>query len=97
MFQRFLSLYKTFKFETIFKAIGATLISFSILLIIFDSTWIWMDVYSGYFWICSWTFGTGIIAGGLGIAAGSLGVSVSKNKELVDFFAKFGPTGKISV
>ena len=41
----------------------------------------------------SWTWGIGIFCGILGLTAGSLGVSVSKNKELVDFFEKFGPTG----
>ena len=82
--------------EQYFKATGATLITFSIFLIILDSNWIWMDIYAGYYFpIWTWTFGTGIIVGGMGIAAGSLGVNVSKNNELVDFFAKFGPTGCI--
>jgi hypothetical protein len=49
--------------------------------------------YGRYFWKSSWTWGVGIFCGILGLTAGSLGVSVAKNKELVDFFEKFGPTG----
>jgi hypothetical protein len=98
--------------RTLCKSTGAALITFSIFLIICDSTWVWMDLavrdrayrcnhydhyqncyYSRYFPTYSWTWGIGIFCGILGLTAGSLGVSVSKNKELVNFFEKFGPTG----
>ena len=49
--------------------------------------------YYGYFPTWSWTWGIGIFCGILGVTTGSLGVVASKNNELVDFFAKYGPTG----
>jgi len=48
--------------------------------------------YGRYFDEYTWTWGVGIFCGILGLTAGSLGVSVAKHEELVDFFAKFGPT-----
>lgn len=95
--------------RTLCQSTGAVLITFSIFLIILDSTWVWMDVvvrdsrwkcynydyYNKcyYFPKYTWTWGVGIFCGILGLTAGSLGVSVAKHKELVDFLSKFGPTG----
>jgi len=96
-------------YQQVSKSTGAVLITFSIFLIILDSTWVWMDwyvmdrswrcnhydyncYYYRYFPEYTWTWGVGIFCGILGLTAGSLGVSVAKNKELLDFFSKFGPT-----